>query len=98
MTDPQTEWRVNLENFKFFITVKKDDDEVYTQELGAEALARALSGIADTPSNEDLIYYIANSKSSEVRQDVAYREKINDATLELLARDTSIDVRRRLCG
>lgn len=87
-----------MENFKFFITVKKDDNEVYTQELGAEALARMLSGIADTPSNEELIYYVANSKSSEVRQDVAYRDKINEATLELLVHDTSIDVRRRLCG
>ena len=98
MTYPQTVWRVNLENFKFFITVKKDDDEVHTQELGAEALARVLSGIADMPSNQELIYYIANSKSFEVRKDVAYREKINVATLELLVQDTSIDVRRALCS
>lgn len=98
MIHPQTEWRVILENFKFFITVKKDDDEVYTQELAAEALARVLSGIADRPSNQELIYYMANSNSSEVRKDVAYRENMNVATLELLAQDTSIDVRRNLCS
>jgi hypothetical protein len=87
-----------VKSVKFSLLVQIDGGEEKRFEIGSEVLSRMSSGIPDAADSQDILHFLAMSPSSEVRADVAYKDCISEETVELLANDNSIDVRRRLCG
>lgn len=87
-----------MSKLTFKLTVQNDAGEVASYDLGAEALARLAGSLPDNPENTQLFHHLAQSASSDVRTEIAYRDNLNEDTVELLSCDPAIDVRRRLCG
>lgn len=87
-----------MSKLTFKLTVQNDAGEVTSYDLGAEALARLAGSLPDNAENSELFHHLAQSPSSDVRTEIAYRDNISEATVELLAHDPAIDVRRRVCG
>lgn len=82
---------------KFKLIVEVDGNEVSNDELGSQALSGLVNSCPDAVEYRSLFGYLALSPSSQVRADVAYRDNLCEKTVELLANDSSMDVRRRLC-
>lgn len=83
---------------KFKLVIEVDGAEVLNEELGSECVSGLTGRLQDIAENKDFFGYLAKSASSEVRSDIAYKDNLNEETVELLSRDNSLDVRRRLCG
>lgn len=86
-----------MTSVKFKLVIEADGAEVFNEELGAESVSGLAGRLQDIAENKDLFGHLAKSASSEVRSDIAYKDNLNEETVELLSRDDSIDVRRRLC-
>lgn len=87
-----------MQNIKFKLVIEVDGSVSHTEDLGAECLDALANRLQDVSDNFDLFGYLAQSSSSEVRKSIAYKESISEVTIELLACDTCIDVRRNLSG
>ncbi|MBT6193881.1 MAG: HEAT repeat domain-containing protein [Proteobacteria bacterium] len=87
-----------MSSVKFKLVIEIDAAEVYNEELGAECVSGLTSRLQDMEETKELFGYLAQCASSEVRIDIAYMDNLNEETVELLSRDASIDIRRRLCG
>lgn len=87
-----------MTSVKFKLVIEIDGTEVCTEELGSEAVSGLTGRLADVAESKDIFGYLAQCASSEVRSDIAYKDNLNEDTVELLSKDPSIDVRRRLCG
>ena len=80
------------------LVVEVDQKEAHSVALGSEAVSGLISGLSfhQGDENASLYEYFALSPSSGVRRAVAGMEHINENTLELLAKDDAIDVRRAI--
>ena len=83
------------------LVVEVDQKEVHSVALGSHAVSGLISGLPyhrrpEADENASLYEYFALSPSSGVRRDVAGEDFINEQTLELLAKDDAIDVRRAI--
>jgi hypothetical protein len=87
-----------MTSVKFKLVIEVDDAEVLIEELGSECVSGVAGRLQDIEDNKDLFGLLAKCASSEVRSDLAYKDNLNEDTVELLAQDASIDVRRILCG
>jgi hypothetical protein len=87
-----------MASVKFKLVIEVDGAECFNEELGSECVSGLTGRLQDIDENKDLFGYLARCASSEVRTDIAYKDNLNEETVELLSRDASIEVRRRLCG
>ena len=87
-----------MTSVKFKLVIEIDGAEVFNEELGSEAVSGLTGRLPDVAENKDVFGYLAKSASSEVRNDIAYKDNLNEETVEILSKDASIEVRRRLCG
>ena len=80
------------------LVVEVDQKEVHSVALGSRAVTGLING--QWPHEDDeivsLYEYFAQSPSSGVRSEVARMEHINENTLELLAKDNAVEVRRAI--
>jgi hypothetical protein len=83
---------------KFKLVIEADGAEVFNEELGSECVSGLTGRLQDIAENECLFGFLAKCASSEVRTDIAYKDSLNEETVELLSQDASVEVRRRLCG
>lgn len=82
----------------FKLIIEVDGNEVSNEEIGYQSLNALVNSVPDVPEACDLCGYLALSPSWQVRADIAYRDHLNEKTVELLAEDPSVEVRRRLCS
>jgi len=87
-----------MTSVKFKLVIEAEGVEVFSEELGSECVSGLTGRLQDIADNKDLFGYLAKCPSSEVRNDIAYKDNLNEETVELLSKDTSIEVRRTLCG
>ena len=87
-----------MTSVKFKLVIEVDGAECFNEELGSECVSGLTGRLQDIEENKDLFGYLAQCASSEVRTDIAYKDNLNEETVELLSQDASIEVRRRLCG
>lgn len=87
-----------MTSVKFKLVIEIDGADVFTEELGSEAVSGLTGRLPDAAENKVVFGYLAQCASSEVRADIAYKDNLNEETVEILSQDASIEVRRRLCG
>lgn len=87
-----------MKNMKFSLLVQIEGGEEKRFEIGSEVLSQMSSSLPDASDSQEILHFLAMSPSSEVRSGIAYKDCLSQETVELLAKDNSIDVRRRLCG
>lgn len=85
-----------MTDIKIKLVIEVDGSVSHSEELGAECVYALASAFQDVRDNVDLFGYFAHSASSEVRKDIAYKRNLSEETVELLANDPCIDVRRNL--
>ncbi|CAN1503980.1 hypothetical protein MCEREM21A_00585 [Sphingomonadaceae bacterium] len=83
---------------QFKLTIEIDGAAVIQEYLGSECVSALAGRIPDVAENKSIFGHIAKSSSSEVRSEIAYKDHLNEDTVELLSQDASIDVRRRICS
>lgn len=83
---------------KFKLVVEISGSEVFNEELDAECVNAIAQRLQDESENTKLFGYLAKSSSSEVRSDIAYKDNLDEETIQLLSEDTYIEVRRKLCN
>jgi hypothetical protein len=69
---------------------------VHEAPMSYESLTSVVSGLPDIPENAEFFEKLAEHASSQVREQVAYKENINEATVLKLAKDESVNVIRNL--
>jgi hypothetical protein len=87
-----------MTSVKFKLVIEIDGADVFNEELGSEAVSGLTGRLPDTSESKEVFGYLAQCASSEVRTDIAYKDNLNEETVERLSQDASIEVRRRLCG
>ena len=81
------------------LVVEADEQEVHSVALDSGALAELVRELPYRKCEDEfvnLLGYLAQSSSSEVRKNVAENNAINEDILELLAKDKAVDVRRSI--
>ncbi len=81
---------------EFKLVVLEDGQEVLSKLLPYEAVSNIVSNASDNKDNEDLFLLAARHPASSVREYVAYKDRLPDAAVKLLAADKSISVLRNL--
>lgn len=81
---------------EFKLVVTEDGEEVLNKLLSYEAVSNIVSNASDSKDNEDLFLLAARHPSSNVREYVAYKDRMPDAAVKLLTADKSISVLRNL--
>ena len=79
--------------FKLSVTSGKKTIEI---PISYESLASFISSYPDRPDSATLFELAASHPSSYVREQVAYKENLSEATVEILKQDSSINVLRCL--
>lgn len=79
--------------FKLSVTSGKKTVEI---PISYESLASFISSYPDRPDSADLFELAASHQSSYVREQVAYKENLSETTVEILKKDSSINVLRCL--
>lgn len=73
-----------------------DGEDLLMQDLSYECVIGLTARLDDTPSNTALFGHLAKHASGEVRSLIASKDNLDQATIEFLSQDASIDVRRAL--
>ncbi len=60
--------------------------------VGIELLGNIASSLADNKDNQELFYILAQSVSANIRQEIAYKDKISEETAMLLLNDKDTTV------
>ena len=83
---------------KFFykLVITDGKKEVYTSNMSYNDVEQIINYADDNQSNEKLFQIAATHPSEAVRENIAYKDNINQKTWEILAADTSLNVLRRL--
>ncbi len=81
---------------EFKLVVTEDGQEVLSKLLSYEAISNIVSTASDNKDNEDLFLLAARHPASNVREYVAYKDRMSDAVVKILAADKSISVLRNL--
>jgi len=80
----------------FRVTVDVDGESVYSHDLSHEEVSNLVSNAPDHESSERLYFYAAQHPSSSVRENVAYKDKLSEEIVGILAKDKSVAVLRNL--
>ena len=80
----------------FELEVRKDGAAVLTQPLSYNAAASIISDARDSADNAELFRLAAEHPATDVRENVAYKENLDDGTVEMLAADSCPSVIRSL--
>lgn len=83
-------------NLVYKISISDGKKEVYSSELSFSEVQDLISSADDSLQNEKLFELAASHPSEVVRENVAYKDNINQETWEILSEDTSVNVLRRL--
>jgi hypothetical protein len=83
-------------NLVYKISISDGKKELYSSELSFNEIQDLISSADDNLANEKLFELAASHPSEVVRENVAYKDNINQETWEILSEDTSINVLRRL--
>ncbi len=79
----------------FFITIKLNE-KIVEFPLSYESLGSLISSYIDDAAGNELFEAAATHPSSSVREQVAYKENLSEAAVEILKKDKSINVLRCL--
>jgi hypothetical protein len=85
-------------NLIYKITVSDGKKEVYSSNLSFNEVQDFISSADDTYLNQELFQIASEHPSDVVRENVAYKDSINQETYDNLAVDESLNVLRRLVG
>jgi len=80
----------------FKLVVEESGKEIYSKPLSYEMVSSIVSNYDDNEENNDLFLIAAKHQASTVRENIAYKDKISEETLNLLINDKSIPVLRNL--
>jgi len=80
----------------FKLVVTANGEEVLSKLLSYEAVSNIVSNASDNKDNEDLFTLAASHPASIVRENVAYKDRMPEAAVEILSSDKSISVLRNL--
>lgn len=80
----------------FELVVRKNGTAVLTQPLSFGAMSSIISDARDSADNAQLFRLAAEHPSIDVRQNVAYKDKLDEGTLAMLAADPCVTVTRNL--
>ncbi|MDH6302637.1 Mg/Co/Ni transporter MgtE [Polynucleobacter sphagniphilus] len=78
------------------VSISDGKKELYSSELSFNEIQDLISSADDNLANEKLFEIAATHPSEVVRENVAYKDNINQETWEILSEDTSVNVLRRL--
>ena len=81
---------------EYKLIVSDGKEVVCSTNLSYEALASVLNSHPDTEDSSDFFEAMASHPAAYVRETVAYKDRLNQATVNKLASDTSINVLRNL--
>ena len=85
-----------MSNINFYIDITDGKKSVFRSSLSFESMASLISSMPDSSDYAEFYYYAAQNTSSQVRENVAYKDHLNSETVQLLASDLSINVLRNL--
>lgn len=85
-----------MSNIEFYVVAMQDGKEVLKKKLSYEAVSNVVSNASDGSENDDLFAVASKHASSNVREQVAYKDHLADETVEHLSDDKSIAVLRNL--
>ena len=71
-------------------------DGKYKLGVNYDTLENIVSSLPDNDASSEILHALASHPSSKVRSSVAYKDCINEQTINLLAKDSSIEVLRNL--
>ena len=80
----------------FELVIRKNGAAVLTQPLSYNAAASIISDARDSLDNAKLFRLAAEHPATDVRENVAYKEKLDEGTVEVLAADPCPSVTRNL--
>jgi hypothetical protein len=83
-------------NLIYKLSISDGKKELYSSNLSFGEVADLISSADDSLINEKLFQSAASHPSETVRENVAYKDNINEETWEILSEDNSINVLRRL--
>jgi len=83
-------------NLQFKLIIEEDGKQVYSKPLSYEIVANITSSYDDSSDNSDYFALAAKHHASTVRENVAYKDKISEDTLNQLINDSSVSVLRNL--
>jgi hypothetical protein len=85
-----------MSNIEFYVVAIQDGKETVKKKLSYEAVSNMVSNASDGSENEDLFIVASKHPSSNVREQVAYKDKLSDEVVDLLSEDKSVAVLRNL--
>jgi hypothetical protein len=80
----------------FKLVIEDDGKEIFSKALSYEAVSNIASNYEDNVDNNDFFEIAAKHPASTVRENIAYKDKISEETLNLLMQDKSLPVLRNL--
>ena len=72
------------------------DGKKISLDLGYENVASIVSGLSESDDNAEILSVLAKHPSVAVREAVAYKDKLNEDTVMLLAADSEVSVLNRV--
>lgn len=81
---------------EYKLIISNGTEVVHSSNLSYEALASVLNSHPDTKDSADFFEVMASHSAAYVREMVAYKDRLNKATVDKLAGDSSINVLRNL--
>jgi len=85
-----------IKDLTYKIIIFDDKKEVYSSDLSFNEVQEYISSADDSLQNQKLFELASSHPSESVRENVAYKDNINQETYEILSEDTSPNVLRRL--
>jgi len=80
----------------FKIVVEQGGKQVYSKSLGYEEVSNFVSSARDAKENHALFSLAAQHPSSVVRENIAYKDNLDEETVKVLLMDKSVNVLRNL--
>lgn len=80
----------------FKLVVEDDGIPVFVQPISYDSVSNIVSNYEDSKESDDFFKLVAKHPASEVRENVAYKDKISPEVLTILIKDKSLAVIRNL--
>ena len=85
-----------MKNYQYKLVILDEKKEIYSSNLSFYDLEQLSSNLDDSESSSPLFHILSNHPSENVRENIAYKDNLNEETFEILSNDKSINVLRRL--
>jgi hypothetical protein len=85
-----------MANLEFMLVVIEDGIEVLAEPLSCELMGNITNSYPDKASSTKFFSYASMHPSVEVRQNIAYKDKLGEDACRLLSEDNSVNVLRNL--